>query len=943
MKKALIASALLLAAPSYSADWQTIHTEHFNVHYSTEHTDFAKSSANELEIVRKKVLEQQNRALDKVIDVVVFDPLNAANGFALPTSNNPLMALFTTPPQSDTVISNTTGWQQLLILHEYIHLVHLAQPTRNNWQQKVRGLWDLYDLTYSDTPRWVAEGYATLLESKMTGRGRLFDNYSASILTEFAQQGALPSYEQLNNMEGGFMASSMAYLMGSRFLYWLEKNYSEQTLDAVWTRMQAVKLRDFDEAFNGVFGQSAAKLYNRFIAEYTYKAMAKEQAEPSLNSSLWLKLGLYASNPVLSNDASKLAIVERDKNQKTMLIIYSTEQNTKAEDAFTKAQKELLENDSQDIPDIAPEVFKREQKQVLNQINRAGIANPQWVNNTTLYFNAYSSEESGIYNKVSDIFSYNTETGNIEQLTELAGIRRFSVSANGETVYAEQIRGGYSELVKIDVNSQTITPLFKKSLETTYDYPILNADETKLAYISTSLNENWQLYIQDLKNDLSHLVPMPKGYQYLSQPSWSENEESLYFVAGLNSATHIYKYNIVSKTLTKLTQGQESVAHPVEMQNGSVLYLSITAGGPNLKTLPHVMNSEVVNDFAPNKHAPLLIVNEDTLPKAKIYTEDVGEQSKYNALAQHASFALGSQYYSASAALLNLSIKSSDLLKQLDLQAGYSTDLHDGALRGGFVQAKYSALPVKFNLELFDYSLDSSRQYSYQNQSNLNADIDARGGFAAISTPLKFGQLNLTPELAYNYTDYKLSHSKWARFGLAQSWQHDRQDFAIGQSINAHYYDGSNKNGNWRGYDLAAKLFGKAYAIPFYMNYQQKQRDDQSLVLGGFRSSLLNENHHSEYVFSPELPFYSAAAKRYQGYGGGVSFEENMPWFYYKKHQLDSIVYAQSYGVKWQSNFNFGMGPAGVNDITFDTGVARVEGDTFENELRGWLSVYYSL
>ena len=39
---------------------------------------FAKSTAVELEIVRTKVLEQQNRALDKIVDVVVFDPLNAA-------------------------------------------------------------------------------------------------------------------------------------------------------------------------------------------------------------------------------------------------------------------------------------------------------------------------------------------------------------------------------------------------------------------------------------------------------------------------------------------------------------------------------------------------------------------------------------------------------------------------------------------------------------------------------------------------------------------------------------------------------------------------------------------------------------------------------------------------------------------------------------------------
>ena len=938
MKKTLIASALLLAAPSFAADWQTIHTENFNIHYSIEHVDFAKSTASELEIVRTKVLEQQNRALDKIVDVVVFDPLNAANGFALPTSNNPVMALFTTPPQSDTVISNSSGWQQLLVLHEYIHLVHLAQPTRNDWQQKVRGIWDLYDLTYSDTPRWVAEGYATLIESKMTGRGRLFDNYSESILREFAQQGALPTYEQLNGDEG-FMGGSMAYLMGSRFLNWLEKNYSEQTLDNVWTRMQGVKIRDFDEAFSGVFGQKAAKLYRRFIAEYTYKVMQIEQMEQPLNSELWLELDLYASNPALSNDGSKLAIVERDKKRNTKLIIYSTHDNIKAQEEFTKAQKELLNNDAQDIPDTAPNVFKREQKQVLNQINRAGIANPRWANNTTLYFNAYSNEESGIYNKVSDIFSYNTETGNIEQLTELAGIRRFSVTRDGETLYGEQIRDGYSELVKVDLNTQAITPLFTKSLETTYDYPILNPDETKLAYLSTSLNENWQLYIQDLNSKQQLSVPMPNGYQYLSQPNFSQNGESLYFIAGLNSATDIYNYHIASKTLTKLTQGQEAVAHPIEMIDGSLLYFSITADGPNIKTLPKTMSSNVVTEFAANKQAPLLLVNKHTLPKAEIYTHETTGQTNYNILDQHATLALGSQYYSASTSVLDLSIKSSDLLKQLDLQAGYGSDLNNGALHGGYVQAKYNALDVKFKLALFDYNLNTSRQY----QESSNADIDARGGFAAISYPFKFGQLNVTPELAYNYTDYKQSYKKWTRFGITQHWQYDRQDFAIGQSINASWYDGGSKSSNWQGYDLSAKVFGKAFSIPLYANFEQKQRGDNSLALGGFGSNLINQQQSSEYILSSDLPFYSATAERYQGYGGGFSFKEGMPWLYYKQHQLDGGVYAQSYGLKYQGDFSFGMGPAGVNDLTFNMGLSRVEGDSFEDEMRAWLSFYYSL
>ena len=77
------------------------------------------------------------------------------------------------------------------------------------------------------------------------------------------QQGALPSYGQLNRTEDSYMAGSMAYLMGARFLAWLEDNYSPKTLDAVWARMQAVKSRDFNDAFSGVFGDSPERLYDR--------------------------------------------------------------------------------------------------------------------------------------------------------------------------------------------------------------------------------------------------------------------------------------------------------------------------------------------------------------------------------------------------------------------------------------------------------------------------------------------------------------------------------------------------------------------------------------------------------------------------------------------------------------------------------------------------------
>lgn len=945
MKKTLLATALLLSAHAKATvQWQTIHTEHFNVHYSQENADWARSAANELEIVRSKVLEQQNRALDETVDVVVFDPLNAANGFALPVSNKPLMALFTTPPQSDTVVSNNSGWQQLLVLHEYIHLVHLAQPTRSNWRQELRNTWDLYDITYSEMPRWAAEGYATLLESKMTGRGRLFDNYSEAILTEFAQQGALPSYEKLNSSDGGYLAGSMAYLMGARFLAWLEKTYSEQTLDAVWTRMQGVKQRDFDEAFTGVFGDSASKLYRRFIAEYTYQAMSKEQSEQSLTSELWLALNLYASNPTLSANNEQLAVVERDKDGKTQLSLYSTEDNLKAAEEFQKTQQALLADDPKDIADKPPQVFKRKQKQVLNQINRAGIQNPQWLNDDVLYFSAYSRVDHIDHQRLSDIFSWHTKTGEVTQLTESAGLRRFTITDDGQALYAEQVKGGYSELVRVDLQTGQSQPLFEKSLATVYDYPIISPDQQQLAFLKTEFNHNWQLYIQDLNGQKSIAVPMPKGYQYLSQPSWSADGKLLYFVAGLAGATDIYRYDLTAQRLYKLTQGQQAVANPLPFKADELLYFSISSDGPDIMKLQ--MNGiEEVTEFATTSIAPLLLVNQHTLPQAKVYQQPIGEQTRYDIWQQKATFALGEQYHSASAAVLSASIKGSDLLKQLDWQLGYSIDLHDTALKGIYAQARYSALAVKFDSQLFSYDLDASKQY----QRSLLNEQSVQGGYLAASLPLRFGEFKIQPELAYNYSDIDNANSnqehssQWLRVGLKQSWQYDQQDYAIGQAVNARWYSGDSDAQSWQGYDVAAQLFGKAWAIPMYANYSQQYRDDIDLILGGFSSSLLSKNVRSDYVFAPELPFYSAIGKRYQGYGGGISWEEGMPWLYYQQHQIDQQVYGQSYGIKWQGPFSFGLGPAGLNDVKLDFGLVRVEGDSFDDELRGWLGFYYSL
>ena len=105
------------------------------------------------------------------VDVLVIDPLSRANGAALPLLKRPRMILFTTPPSSRSFIGNYRDWSELLVAHEYVHITHLIKPPRNIFDRILSRILPIGPLSLR-CPGWIVEGYATLLEGRLTDRGR---------------------------------------------------------------------------------------------------------------------------------------------------------------------------------------------------------------------------------------------------------------------------------------------------------------------------------------------------------------------------------------------------------------------------------------------------------------------------------------------------------------------------------------------------------------------------------------------------------------------------------------------------------------------------------------------------------------------------------------------------------------------------------------------------
>ncbi|WLT31560.1 hypothetical protein [Geothrix sp. PMB-07] len=299
---------LVQAAPhtqAPDAPWLTFTTAHYRIHCPKAFETFGRDVAGRVEGIHAQYLDLIGYVHDKPIDILILDPVMDSNGMAFPFFDRPHVVLWKTEPEADSVIGHHRGWAELLLTHELGHMHHLLRPTRNP------GLWERWSAVVGPiprkAPRWVIEGYATVIEGKLTGSGRPHSAFRAAILRQWALEGKLPTYEALSG-SGGFMGGSMAYLGGSAYLAWLEGQAKDpRILQTLWTRLAGK--RGFDAAFLATFGFGPRDGYQRFCAELTHTALELERrakAEGLREGELVTQLNGMATDLSVSPDGSKL-------------------------------------------------------------------------------------------------------------------------------------------------------------------------------------------------------------------------------------------------------------------------------------------------------------------------------------------------------------------------------------------------------------------------------------------------------------------------------------------------------------------------------------------------------------------------------------------------------------------------------------------------------------
>jgi hypothetical protein len=570
-----------------AADWRTLVTPHFRIHYPAPFAAWAERAAGWLEAVRERAIAEIGFTPAGVADVVVSDPEADANGAALPLRGWPRLVLWTTPPPSDSEIGYYRDSIEDLLVHEEAHLVHLLRPSRNPLLASLLPVGPI-----ALAPRWVVEGYATLVEGRLTGFGRPNGDLRAAVLRRWAQAGRLPSYSRLASDSRGWRGMSMAYLLGSAFLEWLEQRAGPGSLRRLWARMTARSGRGFDEAFAGIWENSPESLYDRFRAELTWRAMEAEKRVQAVGplavreGALWQGLAWTTGAPAVSPDGSRLALVQRSRERPAELVVWPTAPDVEAEKRWREAQARQQARDPQDVPAVRTRPLPRKPLHRWAAADGGDPAAPRFMpGGRSLLLVRFLPDAEGFLHP--DLFEWRPEAGGeMRRITRQADLRDPDPAPDGSWAVAVRDRFGLSQLVTVDLRTGEARELTAPSLDRVYDRPRVAPDGRRVA---CGLHEGggWKLAVIELGPGRAaagegQLEPPPGAA--VSSPAWSPDGGTLYAVVGRGGFIDLYAF---------------PAARPAGAPGGATAAAGTSAGSGAATAAPRALTRTQGGAFAP--------------------------------------------------------------------------------------------------------------------------------------------------------------------------------------------------------------------------------------------------------------------------------------------------------------------------------------------------------
>jgi hypothetical protein len=714
MRARAIAGALLLlaaagaAAQSPSADWRTVETGHFRIHYPAPFELWARRVAARIEPLHARVAEFVGESSRAPIDVVIEDPEAAARGVAFPFLNRRVIVLWTAAPEPEPSFGRP-DWPDSALTHEMARIVHLAPPRKQSRSLFSRFSLPPFERALHRTPRWWTRGYATLLEDALTGPARRHSDFRAMVIRQLAIEGAIPAYRDLSSLSG-WLRGTAPDLVGATFLEWLEARQGSGSLRRLWVRLTSGG-GGFEKAFREVFGKSAKDLYDQFRAETTARGVeeGKRLGQPRIaRGELWQRLEGATTSPQVSPDGRYL-LARRETHRGEAEIAVWEIGSTPAEPGKARAP------------------FR-----ALPAINGYPTGQPRWMpDGKTVLFSRKSPDSERMLR--SDLYLWNVLRGSIRRVTRGADVAMADPFPDGRSLIGVSNRHGLSRLVRVDVESGRTEP-FRPDVERDdpwriWIHPRVSPDGGRVAVLVNS-NAKWRPAVFDIQRESFRELSISGSP--VGPPAWSPDGARLYVANDSAGVWNLEAISVDGGGARAVTRVTGAAVAPAPVPDGRALfYLDLSSHGFDLRFLRLDPGETAGGPAPPDTAGSLPILPPPAVAAAPAPEPPVPASHEYRVGKNHAVRLYLGESLGPSGAMWQPGLEGSDLIGRFHWLAVASLGSVSGP-RGAALSIAWRGWPVVLRGQLFDAVERPGAQQVLRrpefDQSRLGAFADAVWG-----------------------------------------------------------------------------------------------------------------------------------------------------------------------------------------------------------------------
>jgi len=524
-----------------NADWHTLRTKHFRVHFAPALEQEARRAA----VNAERAYAQLSTELVPprgTIDLVISDDVDYVNGYATPYPTNRIV-VYAHPPTDASGLRDYEDWNALVVTHELTHIFHLDRS---------RGIWRIGQSVFGRNPllfpnlyepRWVLEGLAVYYESRLTGVGRLESAEHLMTARAAALSNRIPTLQELAPGTSRFPGGEVIYIYGSLLFDYLSRTRGPHSV------------RDFVEIgaktpipfILTVTSRKAFGMSFQTAWEHWRDSLMRETRQPHEVMPGWRQL----------TSAGYVALFPRWLGDTTLIY------------AADKARE-------------MPGAYRVELGGRETRLGRRNASSPNVrMPDGGILFS--QPDFTSPYNVRNDLFV--ERNGTQTRLTTGARLTTPDVRADAEII-AVQDQPATTRLVRLSPDGKRITPITSTSLDVQWSDPRWSPDGSRIVAVRQSRGRS-EIVILDADGKIINTFGATRAIN--SSPSWSPDGRRVYFSSERTGAPQIFVADVTTfnPTISRISDAATGVFAPeVAPDQSDLASLLFKADGYHLGVAP---------------------------------------------------------------------------------------------------------------------------------------------------------------------------------------------------------------------------------------------------------------------------------------------------------------------------------------------------------------------